>query len=159
METDSVGIAQWAGTALGTALLLSVAWVWMRKQIFGLNGVGVSAFGVVLVGLTLWQSVQISYSAEGVELQLTRLEKQVEETQEKLEATTDELGRVRATNAVMSASLLQLTEANEFQDIRYQRLAESLQSSGTVVSPAIPERRFEFDTDRLRDIAQGQINQ
>ncbi len=53
------------GLVLGAVLLLAAVYVFVRHQKFGLGGGVLVAFGTVLLGLSLWQSVELSVGPEG----------------------------------------------------------------------------------------------
>ena len=53
------------GLFLGSALLLSAVYVFVKRQAFGLGGVVLIVFGSFLVGLSIWTSFEISVGADG----------------------------------------------------------------------------------------------
>ena len=48
------------GLIVGSAVLGSVCYVWVRQQVFGMGGTVLSAFGTVLIGLSVWSNIQIT---------------------------------------------------------------------------------------------------
>ena len=54
------------GIILGTICLLAVVHNFVRHQNFGLGGVVLVAFGAMLLGLSIWQSVELSVDADGI---------------------------------------------------------------------------------------------
>jgi hypothetical protein len=53
MAANVQDVAAIVGMVLGTCLILTVCFVWIRKQVCGISGLFMSIAGVVLVGLTL----------------------------------------------------------------------------------------------------------
>jgi hypothetical protein len=53
------------GLILGTICLLAAVHNFVRHQSFGLGGVVLVAFGAMLLGLSIWQSVELSIDTEG----------------------------------------------------------------------------------------------
>src|SRR5215469_11397533 len=75
------------GLVLGTLLLTSVCWTYVRAptHAFNLGGVILSTFGFLLVGLSVFQSVDISISSKGVTAKLDQLTKNVAQVQSQTE--------------------------------------------------------------------------
>ena len=137
MTALQITIAQWAGIALGALLIVSVAWVWLQKQIFGMNGAGIGLIGVVLVGLTLWSSVSVSYSDEGFAFELTRLQERIDQAETELQQATEQLTAVRSTNADLSERLSELSAVTVSQNTRFAVLANQLQREGIQLDPGV----------------------
>ena len=137
MTALQITVAQWAGIALGALLIVSVAWVWLQKQIFGMNGAGIGLIGVVLVGLTLWSSISVSYSDEGFEFELTRLQERIDQAETELQQATEQLTAVRSTNADLSARLSELSAVTVSQNTRFAVLANQLQREGIQLDPSV----------------------
>ena len=54
------------GLGLGTLAVAATCYVWFRHQTYGVGGAGMSVLGLALLGLSLWQSLEISMSDKGV---------------------------------------------------------------------------------------------
>jgi hypothetical protein len=65
METAQI-IAVLTGIILGTVAIGVACWVWFEKQTFSTGGAILSTIGLVLIGLSIWQSVHVKYG--GTEL-------------------------------------------------------------------------------------------
>jgi hypothetical protein len=58
-------IAFYVGIILGSTLLLCSVYVFVKRQIFGLAGIVLIAFGSFLVGLSIWTSFEFSLNKDG----------------------------------------------------------------------------------------------
>ncbi|MEW8627047.1 MAG: hypothetical protein AB2551_14940 [Candidatus Thiodiazotropha sp.] len=65
MDQSIVVIALWAGIIFGSLLLGSVIFVYVRHREFGVGGSILTPFGVMLLGLSVWKTVDISVTADG----------------------------------------------------------------------------------------------
>jgi hypothetical protein len=57
--------AFYAGLFLGSILLISTTYVFVKRQTFGLGGVFLIIFGSFLVGLSIWTSFEFSINKDG----------------------------------------------------------------------------------------------
>lgn len=57
--------AFYAGLFLGSTLLISTTYVFVKRQVFGLGGVFLIIFGSFLVGLSIWTSFEFSFNKDG----------------------------------------------------------------------------------------------
>lgn len=55
---------------LGAVMLLSVCFVYVKHQILQLGGMSLSAFAVVLVGMSVWKSIDVSMDEKGFKAKL-----------------------------------------------------------------------------------------
>jgi hypothetical protein len=55
---------------LGVIILLSVCFVYVKHQVLKFSGIGLSVIGLVLVGMSIWTSVEFSISESGVTAKL-----------------------------------------------------------------------------------------
>jgi hypothetical protein len=51
-------VAIFAGVIFGALSVCSVAWVWVTKRAFGLGGSALSVAGVVLLGMSIFKTVE-----------------------------------------------------------------------------------------------------
>lgn len=65
--------ALWVGIILGALMLAAVTINFVRHQSFGWGGSIFTVFGVVLVGLSVWKTVEVSVGADGLETRFTAL--------------------------------------------------------------------------------------
>jgi hypothetical protein len=59
---------------LGALMLASVCYMYVRHQAFGLGGTCLSGFGVVLLGMSVWKTVDVSFDEKGVRAKLEQVE-------------------------------------------------------------------------------------
>jgi len=59
---------------LGAVLLGSACYVYVKNQTFGLGGSCLSGLGVVLVGMSVWQSIDVSFDGNGIKAKLAQVE-------------------------------------------------------------------------------------
>lgn len=147
MQITQSTITHGVGIVLGSLLLLSVAWVWLRRQKFGLNGFGMSLIGVVLVSLTMWQSMSVSFSAGTIELELERLQAEVAETKQQLAAAETEIAQVGQANSLLTRELVSLAEVSNAQGQAQITLQRELQQANVI-------NRVEIDEQALRPAMQ-----
>ena len=110
MDQSIVVIALWAGIIFGSLLLGSVAFVYVRHREFGLGGSILTPFGVMLLGLSLWKSVDISVSADGGLKAEFRSIKETAETAAK-DAKQAAISAIGAANSSLKAANDSLTAA------------------------------------------------
>lgn len=65
--------------ALGGIMLLSVCYVYIRHQVLQVGGMAMSGFAVILVGMSVWKSIDISVSGEGISAKLDQAIKAADE--------------------------------------------------------------------------------
>lgn len=53
------------GLILGTVLLSAAVYVYIKHQVFALGGSVLTVFGTILLGLSIWQSVELTIRPEG----------------------------------------------------------------------------------------------
>jgi hypothetical protein len=65
-ESAARFIAILAGVIFGSAAISAAVVVWVRKQVFAYGGSALCVAGVVLLGLSIWQTVEFGVSATGL---------------------------------------------------------------------------------------------
>lgn len=85
------------GLALGAAMLLSVCFVFIRHQRFGVGGGFLCGFGVILVGMSVWQNIDVTVDATGFQAELQRLRSEVREARQTAETTRESTLEVAET--------------------------------------------------------------
>jgi hypothetical protein len=68
--TEAHVLAVLAGVLFGSAAISTACWVWLQKQIFAFGGSALCGAGVVLLGLSIWHSVEVGVSGGGLSLKL-----------------------------------------------------------------------------------------
>lgn len=127
-----------AGIVIGTCLLIAVSWVWIRKQVLGMNGIALAVIGFALVGLTVWTGIRFEASSEGFvaefEQRLNALDSMVQDIDKNVQ-------QVATTSLDISKDVegLQLDVAANGR--QFQMLAAELQRTSTVSTPALNEIR------------------
>jgi Putative peptidoglycan binding domain len=66
--------AFYVAMVVGTLMLGAVCFVYIKHQTFGLGGISLSAFGVILLGMSVWRSIDISFDEKGVKAKLSQVE-------------------------------------------------------------------------------------
>src|SRR5262245_11533691 len=59
---------------LGSLMLACVCYVYVRHQTFGMGGSALSGLGVLLVGMSVWRTVDVSFDEKGVRAKLEQVE-------------------------------------------------------------------------------------
>jgi hypothetical protein len=84
--TEAHVLAVLAGVLFGCAAISTSCWVWLRKQIFAFGGSALCGSGVVLLGLSIWHSVEFGVSGSGFSLKLqAELERKFQSIDEALQ--------------------------------------------------------------------------
>lgn len=124
-------VALWAGLVVGLLMLLGVCYVYVARSAFGLGGVVLSVFGVVLMGLSIWKTVEITISANGdITAKFARLERQVND----LRTTTNQVRTnvehlrtaVASTKQNLETKLADLAKTNKAITEKLTRTEKSL---------------------------------
>jgi tetratricopeptide (TPR) repeat protein len=97
-----------AGLGLGSAMLVIACVVFLKKNVFGLGGSVLSLFGLVLVGLSVWTSFDLSISPKG-EIKAAFVTQQIYSAVNA--ATRDVIQDTRATQIVAGQSQAALPRA------------------------------------------------
>jgi hypothetical protein len=72
-------VAVLAGVLFGSIAISSACWVWIRRQIFAYGGSALCGSGVILLGLSIWHSVEFGVTGTGISLKMQEeLEKQLD---------------------------------------------------------------------------------
>jgi hypothetical protein len=131
-------IAFGAGIATGSILLLSVAWVWTRKQAFGMGGSVMCTSGIALVGLTVWRTIQFEITEDGV---IARFQAQVDELNEMVADVDTSLDTIATTNAAMSRDMATLNASVVSTSEQFRALTGELAQRNAVPADRATELR------------------
>ena len=103
MEAKIVFTALILGLVFGSLMLCSLLFVYIKHKTFGLGGSVLTVFGVMLLGLSIWKTVEISITLEGeIEAKFEALEKRVEDVREIADSTTTKVEEIdKAQNLVI----------------------------------------------------------
>src|SRR4051812_5726549 len=76
-----------AGVIFGSTSVGSACFVWVRRQLFGYGGSALCTAGVILIGLSIWHSVEFGVSATGINFKArVEIQRIIEDSNAKLAA-------------------------------------------------------------------------
>ncbi len=136
-----------AGIVMGSILLLAVSWVWIRKQVLGAGGVTMSFVGVTLVGLTVWSSVRIQASPDGL---LAEFDRRLESLTETVEEVDSNLQEVVETNISFSRDIESLASSVNTNGQQFVTLTRELQTAGALNAAPLNDLRQNIQTPAIR---------
>ena len=91
--------------AMGVVMLLSVCFVYVRHQTLALGGMSLSAFAVVLLGMSVWRSIDVSVNGQGVQAKLDQAVAAANEARQEVavvkQATEQNVEATRALKATV----------------------------------------------------------
>ena len=119
--------AYMVGMIIGAVAIGAVCWVWVRKQTFGTGGIGLSIVGVILVGLSVWKSVEVSYTNGNLVVRLQKLEQR--------------LGQVAEASSAVTQEVQKLTDSANTTREEFLKLARTLEARGTLPAATIRDIR------------------
>lgn len=90
------------GLVLGAILLLSVCYVYVRHQTFKLGSAGLAAFGVILVGMSVWQNISFSIDKDSISVQLEKALAAAEEARDEAATAKAEASRIRTATVQLA---------------------------------------------------------
>lgn len=128
VETMAFG----AGIVVGSLLLVAVAVVWMRKQAFGIARSVMCLSGVILVGLTVWRTVQFEITENGFKGTFDRLEQQVTQLNEKVVKADAAVQTIATTNAALLRGVATLNRSVTSTSEHFRALTDELAQRRTV---------------------------
>jgi hypothetical protein len=109
MSPTIIAIALVVGILLGTLFLGAVLWIYIRDKKIGWGGIFLCLIGVILLGLSLWGTIEISISASGIKAKFNALETRVNTVQDRVSTVQDRVSTVQ--NMVKSTD----SQVKEFQ--------------------------------------------
>jgi hypothetical protein len=83
-----------AGIVFGSWALSSVIWVWTKKQIYAYGGSALSVVGIVLMGLSIYKTVDVRAAPDGIGIKLAEVEKALKEQAEAQKATQTKIAQI-----------------------------------------------------------------
>ncbi|MCP3690349.1 MAG: hypothetical protein GY784_18255, partial [Gammaproteobacteria bacterium] len=97
---------------VGSIILLSVCFVYIRHQVLPLGGIALSLIGMILMGLSVWKSVDISIDDSGIHAKLDQIvlvanqaQEDASEAQRVSQQSLQEIGTVKVqTEKTIQAS-------------------------------------------------------
>lgn len=130
-------VAFLAGIIIGSVLLLSVSWVWVKKQVIGSGGTIMCIVGFGLVGLALWSSITIQRTPDGgllarFERELQQLSSMVDQVDMRVAEVDGDLRDVVSANIAFSENLSALSRSVESSNRQFLSLTDQLQASNAL---------------------------
>lgn len=118
-----------AGIVIGALLLLAVAWVWIKKQIFGVGGSVMCFSGIALIGLTVWKTIQVDVSGGEI---TAKFEERVKQLDTGLANVNDRVNKVIDNNAAVSRDLASVATSVRANSQQFVALTNRLAQQRTV---------------------------
>ncbi len=121
------------GLVLGSTMIGTVSWTYGTHQQFGVGGAVLTVFGAILVGLSVWRTIDVSISPKGgvkakFEQRFDRLQRSVEQVANQVrEVETHVLNNISALSEVPPERLARLRQRETADFLRHQaRYEEAL---------------------------------
>jgi hypothetical protein len=114
------------GLVLGSVMISTVCWTYAMHQQFGVGGAVLTVFGAILVGLSVWRTIDVSISPKGgvkakFEQRFDRLEKSVQQVANQVkEVETHVLSNISALAGVPPKRLARLRQRETADFLRHQ---------------------------------------
>lgn len=143
---DVRSIAFFAGIIIGSIAILAVAFVWIRKQTFGVGGSVLCSVGVVLLGLSVWTTMKIEISQQGISWEFQR---QLATVLEANQALTEEVQVLARNNEAAREQLSALTNTLQETRVLDVQRAEQLRQP-MQATPNVNLQRLERVDEALR---------
>jgi hypothetical protein len=89
-------VAGYAGIVVGATCIFAAILVWWRRQTFGFGGAVLCGVGVVLIGLSVWQTVE--FEADKEKLSFKGAKQSIENAGEDANASAKRADRPNATD-------------------------------------------------------------
>ena len=121
-----------AGLILGSLAILSVCWVWLRKQVLGVGGGVLSFIGVLLVGLSLWSSASVEISPDGFRAEFERLQEQVQQVSVQSQQISNDVLAVAEANKAISQEVKVVAQNIDINKTQFLKLTDVLKSRRTL---------------------------
>lgn len=144
-------LAVLAGILFGSAAISSACWVWLRKQIFAYGGSALSGAGVVLIGLSIWHSVDVKVGITSASMKLeSELRQDIQQQKNSLKTVSETLAAAQARLSDANYSLRQIN----VQLSRAKSLAEFSAKSAIYFASVIQHNKGERHGSIILDAAE-----
>jgi len=137
-----------AGLLLGALILLAVLRVYMEKKTFGVGDAMFAAFGVVLMGLSVFTSISVTVSPTELKAQFDTVKKQVNEVAKQSAVLEKQVATVAESSGTLADGLANMGEKLNQGETTVAELTDALQGS-RAVAPAAAERIRNSTTPRI----------
>ena len=109
---------------IGFLAIASASYGWIKNKMFGLAGIVLSAVGVILIGVSLWASVERgTHAAEAKPIDATAIRQLIDDNDAKTLASLKESNEQLADRLQQSLKQLQDNQGRVFSDIQSHVLA------------------------------------
>lgn len=122
---------------LGSIMLLSVCFVYVRHQVLQLSGMGLTAFAVILVGMSVWKNINVSVDETGF---TAKLEQAIEIANQAKKETAE----IKQLNQQTTEAALALKET-----VETIRIQEALRDKGLYKGALIGQ----LDSETVKSIS------
>jgi hypothetical protein len=124
-----------AGVVFGSAAISSACWVWLRKQIFAYGGSARCGAGVVLLGLSIWHSVEFGVTGSGLTLKLNaELDKRLAPIQEQVASIKEDSASTQRQLADLNGKAVALQKVASDAKAYAEFTAAAAKSTSAVAS-------------------------
>jgi len=72
---------------IGSLILLSVCFVYIKHQVIKLSGLSFASIGMVLIGMSVWQTIDITIDKNGLSAKLDQVMKEIQVTKQDIKTT------------------------------------------------------------------------
>jgi hypothetical protein len=98
---------------LGSIILVSVCFVYVRHQVLQFSGMGLTAFAVVLIGMSVWKNIDVSVDQNGFTAKL----EQAIEIANQVKKENAELKQLNEENTQAALALKETVETIRAQEV------------------------------------------
>jgi hypothetical protein len=137
------------GLVVGTGIITTAIVVFLRKNDFPAGGVGATAVGMVLIGMSQWTSITLK--AGGVDVELQALQKQLDSTAASAAVVSDEAHKAAAAADVARQQITTLTTQLATKGVLTPQSANAIRTA-LAVAPHSDTTRLRLATDQLRNL-------
>ena len=135
-----------AGVLFSCAAISTACWVWLRKQIFAFVGLALCGSGMVLLGLSIWHSVEFGVSGSlklqaELEQKLKTVDNRVATIEQALQQNAVALADLKHDTSVAVANLTRATanaQATADRAVTVAAPGVRLPAAGPSVPPTVP---------------------
>jgi septal ring factor EnvC (AmiA/AmiB activator) len=120
------------GMVLGSLIIVSVCWVWVRKQVLGAGGGALSFFGVMLVGLSVWSSARVEVTPEGFRAEFERLQKEVNQVAVRSQKISDDVLVMSETSKEITREVKAVADNIDINRAQFLQLTNALKQKRTL---------------------------
>ena len=118
-----------AGIVMGSLILLAVIAVYWRDQKFGYAGTVMSIMGITLIGLTVWRTVTIEITEDGI---VAVFQSQIDELNAMVASVDSDVQSAIELNLAVADSINTLATRVQTTDAQFVVLTQELERQNTV---------------------------